>query len=111
MDKLHILTDDEKDFLFALNEIDKKNYHFYTFNATSRISSYLYAICAGPYICIKSPFDYEVPIRLFLRESLKGYGEPEEMLRVTIAGMKWYKEYFGIAYPFNKYDQILLSRV
>jgi aminopeptidase N len=106
LDKLHILTDKEKDHLFAQTEVYKKNYHFYYFNATPRISTYLYALCAGPYYCLKSPLDCEVPLRLFFRESMKDYGEPEEMLRVTIAGMKWYKDYFGIAYPFSKYDQI-----
>ena len=106
MDNLHILTEKEKDHLFTQTEIYKKDYHYYYFNPTPRISTYLYALCAGPYHCMKSPFDSEVPLRLFFRESLKDFGEPEEMLRVTLAGMKWYKDYFGIAYPFNKYDQI-----
>lgn len=30
----------------------------------------------------------------------------EEMFRVTEAGMWFYKELFGVAYPFRKYDQI-----
>lgn len=106
LDKLRLLSDREKDHLFGQSEVFKKNYHFYYFNPTARISPYLYALCAGPYVCMKNPFDYEVPLRLFFRESMKGFGEPEEMFRVTIAGMKWYKEYFGIAYQFNKYDQI-----
>ena len=106
LDKMINLTEREKAHLFSENEIESKKYNYSIFNPTPRISSYLYALCAGPYICYKSPFDYEVPLRLFYRESLKGKGEPEEMLRVTIAGMKWYKKYFGLAYPFTKYDQI-----
>jgi aminopeptidase N len=41
-----------------------------------------------------------------MRESLKNFGEPDEFFRVTIAGMEWYHKFFGIPYPFTKYDQI-----
>ena len=40
-----------------------------------------------------------------MRESLSNSGEPQEIIRVTIAGMKWYKQIFGIEYPFTKFDQ------
>ena len=41
-----------------------------------------------------------------MRESLKEYGFLEEIIKITIAGMKFYSEYFGHPFPFNKYDQI-----
>ena len=79
----------------------------YIFNATPRISSYLYALCAGPFYCIENKkYDFRVPLRLFMRESLKNCGEPDEIFRVTIAGKKFYEEYFGIPFQFDKYDQI-----
>ena len=34
------------------------------------------------------------------------YGYPEDIFKVTISGMKFYSEYFGHPFPFNKYDQI-----
>ena len=93
--------------LFEQHSIESKNYHMYIFNATPRISSYLYALCAGPYFCIENKkYEFRVPLRLFMRESLKDSGEPDEIFRVTIAGMKFYEEYFGIAFQFDKYDQI-----
>jgi aminopeptidase N len=101
-----VLNQKEKALLLEENNILSKNYHYYKFNKTPRISSYLYALCAGPYYKMECPYQTDVPLRLFFRESLKGYGEPEEFFKITIAGMKWYKDYFGIAYPFNKYDQI-----
>ena len=106
LDNLHIFTEKEKQHLFAATNVHEKDYHFYYFNPTPRISTYLYALCAGPFIEYKNTFDSPVPLRIFFRESMKGFGEHEEMLRITIEGMKWYKEYFGIAYPFSKYDQI-----
>jgi aminopeptidase N len=41
-----------------------------------------------------------------MRESLKDCGEPDEIFRVTIAGMKFYEDYFGVPFQFDKYDQI-----
>jgi aminopeptidase N len=98
------LTDDEVSHL--VDEVVTKNYNVVPFNTTAKISSYLYAICAGPYYCIKDPNNYKVPLRIFMRESLKNFGEPDEFFRVTIAGMEWYHKFFGIPYPFTKYDQI-----
>ena len=98
------LTNEEYDFLF--NSIFDKNYKITVFNETPKISSYLYAICAGPYISLKNPYKYEVPMRIFMRESLKKLGEPKEFFRVTMAGMEFYKKFFGISFQFSKYDQI-----
>ena len=93
--------------LFETHSIESKNYHLYIFNATPRISSYLYALCAGPYYCIENKnHEFRVPLRLFMRESLKDCGEPDEIFRVTIAGMKFYEDYFGTEFKFDKYDQI-----
>jgi len=101
------LCPESLEHLFEQHSIESKNYHMYIFNATPRISSYLYALCAGPYFCIENKkYEFRVPLRLFMRESLKDSGEPDEIFRVTIAGMKFYEEYFGIAFQFDKYDQI-----
>ena len=43
-------------------------------------------------------------MKIFLRNSLKDELNPQEMFNITQAGMKMYKEYFGQAYPFDKYD-------
>jgi aminopeptidase N len=103
---LSSLTTEENNFLYeSVSEFDQK-YNIASFKRTPKISSYLYAICAGPYFCIEDPNKYKVPLRIFMRESLKNAGEPNEFFRITIAGMEWYKDFFGLAYPFNKYDQI-----
>lgn len=91
---------------FLLDSVNLLKYHIVPFKRTAKISSYLYAICAGPYYCIKDTSNYKVPLRIFMRESLKDCGEPAEFFKITIAGMEWYKDFFGLAYPFNKYDQI-----
>lgn len=103
-ERLGNLTDEEYAHLFEC--IYDKNYFITIFDKTPRIAPYLTAMCAGPYYCYTNPYQYEVPLRVFMRQSLKNNGEPKEFFRVTMAGMEWYKRFFGIAYPFTKYDQI-----
>jgi len=101
-----IFNEEEIEFLFVGNDIHGKDYLFHEFICTDKISSYLYALCAGPYVKITCPYESEVPLNIYLRESLKGNGKLNEFFQATIAGMKFYKNYFGIGYPFRKYDQI-----
>ena len=100
------LKEESINHLITSHDIKSKNYHFYIFEETPRISTYLYALCAGPYYCIENKNPAPTKLRLFMRESLKNCGEPEEIFRVTTDGMKFYSEYFGCPYPFGKYDQI-----
>ena len=92
--------------LVDAHDIKSKEYKLYIFEDTPRISTYLYALCAGPYHCIENTLPCPIKLRIFMRESLKDHGDPEEIFKITIAGMKWYSEYFGHPFPFNKYDQI-----
>lgn len=104
----HILTkfEDIDTFILKQHDIYNKHYIYHKFKATPKISTYLYAICAGPYHCIKCPFESEIPMHLYMRQTLKEYGEPNEIFKITIAGMKFYAKYFGYKFPFDKYDQI-----
>lgn len=92
--------------LVDTHDIKSKQYKLYIFEDTPRISTYLYALCAGPYHCIENTLPCPIKLRLFMKESLKDYGYPEEIFKIVIAGMKWYSDYFGHPFPFNKYDQI-----
>ena len=100
------LDENTKKHLVINHNIKSKEYKLYIFEDTPRISTYLYALCAGPYHCIENTLPCPIKLRIFMRESLKDYGDPEEIFKITIAGMKWYSEYFGHPFPFNKYDQI-----
>ena len=101
------LSTESINHLFEKHSIEKKNYHLYIFNETPKISSYLYCICLGPFHCIENKkYEYKIPLRVFMRESLKDCGEPDEIFRVAISGMKFYEEYFDIPFQFEKYDQI-----
>ena len=87
------------------------NFSIWTFNQTPKMSSYLYAICAGPYA--KKTDIYEgkfgkYPLAIFVRPSLSQYLDHEEIFEVTKQGFKWFEEKFQIGYPFKKYDQVFV---
>jgi aminopeptidase N len=100
------LNEESIKHLIDVHDIKSKEYKLYVFEDTPRISTYLYALCAGPYHCIENTLPSPIKLRIFMKESLKDYGYPEEIFKITIAGMKWYSNYFGHPFPFNKYDQI-----
>ena len=100
------LNEETINHLVNNHDIKSKNYKLYIFEDTPRISTYLYAICAGPYHCIENTSEFPIKLRIFMKESLKECGDPEEIFKITMAGMKWYSKYFGYQFPFNKYDQI-----
>lgn len=85
--EFELLSKDEFEFLFGA--VLEKDYKISAFKKTEKISSYLFAVCAGPFYCHKDPFNYKVPLRIFMRESLKNCGDPTEFFRITIAGMEW----------------------
>lgn len=102
------IDEDFINFLITSNGLQKKNYKITTFKQTPKISCYLFAVCAGNYHIYENTYkpDYKVKMRVIVRDSLKIYTNPEEMIKVTIEGIEFYESYFGIDYPFNKYDQI-----
>lgn len=89
----------------------ENNFAIWTFDQTPKMSSYLYAICAGPYA--KKTDIYEgkfgsYPLAIFVRPSLSQFLDHEEIFEVTKQGFKWFEEKFQIGYPFKKYDQVFV---
>ena len=89
----------------------ENNFSIWNFDQTPKMSSYLYAICAGPYA--KKTDIYEgkfgrYPLAIFVRPSLSQYLDHEEIFEVTKQGFKWFEDKFQIGYPFKKYDQVFV---
>ncbi|MGZ3709246.1 MAG: aminopeptidase N, partial [Bdellovibrionota bacterium] len=70
-------------------------------------STYLFAMHAGPYSVWKAAAE-GIPTRLFARRSMAQYVDHQEWLNITKRGLDHYGLYFGLIYPFGKYDQILV---
>ncbi|CAI2373227.1 unnamed protein product [Moneuplotes crassus] len=85
------------------------NMLFRQFNTTLKISSYLYAFVVGPYVYEKNNHPNAknyVPMRVMARKSVMKYVKCDDFFRITMSGMDYYEKFFGVKYPFNKYDQI-----
>ena len=78
------------------------------FTTTPRISTYITAVIAGPYAHVHDQYVGEkvVPLGIYLRKSLAESLDPAEIFEVTKEGFAYFEETFGLAYPFEKYDQV-----
>jgi aminopeptidase N len=48
-------------------------------------------------------------LKIFARKSLiKHIKHKDEMFLITKTGMRFYKEFYGLAYPFSKYDHVFV---
>jgi len=83
----------------------------WTFAPTPRISTYLAAVIAGAYDGVADSYDRQdgssVPLRWFVRRSLRAHLEDEELFELTRTGLTWFESVFG-RYPFTKYDQLFV---
>ena len=78
------------------------------FTTTPRISTYITAVVAGPYSHVHDEYVGQkvVPLGIYLRKSLAESLDPAEIFEVTKQGFAYFEDTFGLAYPFEKYDQV-----
>jgi aminopeptidase N len=78
------------------------------FTTTPRIPTYITAVVAGPYSHVHDEYVGQkvVPLGIYLRKSLAESLDPAEIFEVTKQGFAYFEETFGLAYPFEKYDQV-----
>ena len=79
----------------------------WAFPPSPLISTYIFALHAGPYKMWKADAD-GIPLRLFARQTVAKWVDYQEWFRVTRAGIKFYNEQFGYPLPYAKYDQVLV---
>ena len=81
---------------------------FWEFTTTPRISTYITALVAGPYHHVHDEYVGEkvVPLGIYCRKSLAESLDPEEIFQNTKEGFAYFEKIFGLAYPFEKYDQV-----
>ena len=84
---------------------DKKKWEF---TATPVMSTYITALVAGPYSFIHDKYEGKksIPLGIYCRKSLFEHLDSNEIFLITKQGFAYFEEVFGLAYPFDKYDQI-----
>ena len=86
-----------------------KLWHFAT---TPTMSSYLTAICAGPYAAWHTTYENEdgrtVPMSQYCRQALKDAfaKDVDYLFDITKKGFAFYAKTWGVPYPYAKFDQI-----
>ncbi|GAA5229173.1 aminopeptidase N [Paeniglutamicibacter antarcticus] len=84
----------------------------WAFSPTDRISSYITALIAGPYQCVRSELTSSdgrtIPLGVFARASLMKHLDAENIFTLTRQGFEFFEEQFGTPYPFEKYDQLFV---
>jgi len=91
-----------------IEEVDGANH--WTFPTSDKFSSYVFSLHAGDYVVWEDKHEDEhedIPLRLFVRTSLSEYITTEDWFTPTKQSFKFFNEYFGVKYPFKKYDQII----
>ena len=81
------------------------------FKESQIISTYVTAIVAGPYQCVKDEYVGEktIPLGIYARKSFFKYVDAENIFKVTKQGFAYFEKTFGLAYPFGKYDQLAVA--
>jgi len=78
------------------------------FAPTPRIATYIMCLIAGPYFHVHDEYkgSKTVPLGIYCRKSLADKVDPEDIFHLTKQGFDYFEKTFGLAYPFEKYDQI-----
>lgn len=83
----------------------------HVFATTKRMSTYITAVVAGPYYGVTDSYTGTYgtyPLGLYCRASLSEYLDVEDFFTITKQGFDVFERDFGVAYPFEKYDQIIV---
>ncbi|MFI6156980.1 aminopeptidase N [Kitasatospora sp. NPDC051170] len=83
----------------------------WSFEPTGRISTYITALIAGPYVGVFDAYrngDQHVPLGVYCRPSLREFLDAEAVFEVTKQGFDYFQEKFDFPYPFPKYDQLFV---
>jgi aminopeptidase N len=84
----------------------------WNFEPTPRISSYITALVAGPYVEVRdelvSSSGKTVPLGVFCRKSLFEFLDAEYVFEKTKQGFEFFEKQFEYPYPFEKYDQLFV---
>ncbi len=79
----------------------------HTFAELPPFSTYLVAICAGPWHSVRHDHD-GIALGVHCRQSLARYLDAAEVFEITGQGFDFYRSEFAQAYPFGKYDQLFV---
>jgi aminopeptidase N len=75
------------------------------FTTSPRMSTYVTALCAGPYHEVRDSHD-GIDLGAYCRASMARYLDADELFLITKQGFDFFHKQFGVRYPLPKYDQL-----
>ncbi|MFB9239531.1 aminopeptidase N [Plantactinospora siamensis] len=81
---------------------DAKTVHF---AESARMSTYITALCAGPYHEVRETHD-GIDLGVYCRASMAEHMDADDLFLITRQGFDFFHEKFGVRYPLPKYDQL-----
>ncbi|MCA2216743.1 aminopeptidase N [Jidongwangia harbinensis] len=75
------------------------------FTESARMSTYITALCAGPYHEVRDSHD-GIDLGVFCRASMAQHLDADDLFLITKQGFDFFHDKFGVRYPLPKYDQL-----
>ncbi|MFJ6200025.1 aminopeptidase N [Micromonospora sp. NPDC092111] len=75
------------------------------FTESARMSTYITALCAGPYHEVRDSHD-GIDLGVYCRASMAQYLDADDLFLITKQGFDFFHQQFGVRYPLPKYDQL-----
>jgi aminopeptidase N len=75
------------------------------FSRSPRMSTYITALCAGPYHEVRDSHD-GIDLGAYCRASMAQHMDADQLFLITKQGFDFFHEQFGVRYPLPKYDQL-----
>jgi aminopeptidase N len=77
------------------------------FEPSVRMSTYITALCAGPYHEVRDQHD-GIDLGILCRASMRQHLDPDDIFLVTRQAFDFFHQNFAIRYPLPKYDQVFV---
>jgi len=77
------------------------------FAPSVRMSTYVTALCAGPYHEVRDQHD-GIDLGVYCRASMRQHLDADDILLITKQGFDFFQTQFGVRYPMPKYDQVFV---
>lgn len=90
------------------SSIESGDTRTWEFTTTPIMSTYITAVVAGPYAHVQDEYKgaKRIPLGIYCRKSLFQHLDADEIFLITKQGFEYFEKVFGLAYAFDKYDQI-----
>lgn len=84
-----------------------KTENLWRFPRSAKFSTYIFSLHAGPF-AIWEDSSFRIPLRLMARKSMAKQVKVDEWFPITKFGFDFFEKYFATAYPYSKYDQLVV---